>query len=57
MKLMTILFAFIIALSVATTHIGTQNISAIRGQTGNILNAVSVASVCNNKINENILEK
>jgi hypothetical protein len=43
---MTIPFAFIIALSVATTHI-----SAIKGQTGNILNAGStVASVCNNNV-------
>jgi hypothetical protein len=42
---MTIPFAFFIVLSVATT----QNISAIKGQTGNILNAGStVASVCNN---------
>jgi hypothetical protein len=42
---MTISFAFIIALSVTTT----QNISAIKGQTGNILNAGStVESVCNN---------
>ena len=46
MRLMTIPFAFIIALSVATTHI-----SAIKGQTGNILNAGStVASVCNNNV-------
>jgi YVTN family beta-propeller protein len=33
-------------LSVATT----QNINAIKGQTVNILNAVSVASVCNNNV-------
>jgi hypothetical protein len=44
---MTIPFAFIIALSVATT----QNISAIKGQTGNILNpGPTVASVCNNNV-------
>jgi hypothetical protein len=43
---MTIPFAFIIALSVGTTHI-----SAIKGQTGNILNAGStVSSVCNNSV-------
>jgi hypothetical protein len=47
MRLMTIPFAFIIALSVATT----QNISTIKGQTANILNAGStVASVCNNNV-------
>jgi hypothetical protein len=46
MRLMTIPFAIIIALSVATTHI-----SAIKGQTGSILNAGStVASVCNNNV-------
>lgn len=45
-RLMTIPVAFIIALSVATTHI-----SAIKGQTGNILNAGStVVSVCNNNV-------
>jgi len=47
---MTIPFAFIIVLSVGFT----QNISAIKGQTGNILNAVStvssVVSVCNNNV-------
>jgi hypothetical protein len=43
MRLMTIPFAFIIALSVATTHI-----SMIKG---NILNAgSSVAFVCNNNV-------
>jgi hypothetical protein len=47
MRLMTILFALIIALSVATA----QNITAIKGQTGNILNAGStVASVCNDNV-------
>jgi hypothetical protein len=47
MRLVTITFAFITALSVATT----QNITAIRGQTENILNAGStVASVCNNNV-------
>jgi hypothetical protein len=46
MRLMTIPFAFIIALSVAITHI-----SAIKGQTGSILNVGStVASVCNNNV-------
>ena len=47
MRLVTITFAFIIALSAATT----QNISSIRGQTENILNAGStVVSVCNNNV-------
>jgi hypothetical protein len=41
--LMTIPFVLIIALSV----VSSQNISAIKGQTGNILNSGStVASVC-----------
>jgi hypothetical protein len=45
MRLMTIPFAFIIALSMATTHI-----NAIKGQTGSILNAGSTAYVCNNNV-------
>jgi hypothetical protein len=46
MRLMTIPFAFIIVLSVATT----QNISAIKGQTGNILKGSTVPSACNNNV-------